>query len=102
MNRQEHLLICCMEECDEVSHRISKALRFGIQQIQKARDDKPEQNPEQLSNADRIWREYSDLVAVMEMAGFNTKLMNHSRIVAKKEKVEKYLRLAKAEGTLNE
>ena len=99
MTRQEHLLVHCMEECDEVSQRISKAMRFGMQQVQQANWDKPEQNPEQLTNMVRIINEYNDLVAVMEMAGIPL-IVTEERKAAKRAKVEKYLLFAKEQGTL--
>lgn len=100
MTREEHILTHGMEECAEVVQRISKAMRFGMQQVQRANWDKPEQNPGQLDNAERIWREYVDLIAVMEMAGFNAEDAPQVWIAQKKEKVERYLLLAKEQGTL--
>ena len=53
MTREEHLLVVAMEECDEVSQRIAKALRFGLEQVQQDVGDKPEENPERLTNLER-------------------------------------------------
>ena len=102
MTRHEHLMMHVMEECAEVQQRISKAMRFGMEQVQKAADDRPEQNPQEWDNAERIWREYVDLIALMEMLGFNAEDAPQVQIAQKKEKVEKYLLLAKREGTLQE
>lgn len=111
MNRAELLLVRGMEECDEVSQRISKALNFGLDQIQQAADDKPEQNPEKLNNHERIVREFEDLVATLDMSGLLLVRyvgssvfveLNRARIEAKKAKVEKYLKLSKQEGRLTE
>ena len=68
MNRLEHLLTIVTEECVETAQRVSKALRFGLAQVQQARDDKPEQNPERLNNRQRIIGEFHDLLATMDMA----------------------------------
>lgn len=58
MNRQEHILTIAAEECSEVAHRISKALRFGLGEIQ------PGQN---LTNGQRIMIEFHELLATFEM-----------------------------------
>lgn len=71
MTQQEHLLVRCMEECNELSQRISKILNFGSDQVQKQSDDRPDQNPERLNNFQRAINEYHDLIAVMDMAGFH-------------------------------
>ena len=34
MNRQQHLMIRAMEECCELGQRISKALVFGLHEVQ--------------------------------------------------------------------
>lgn len=113
MNRAEHLLTIAMEECDEVSQRISKAKRFGIMQVQEAPGDKPEQNPGRLTNRQRIRNEFYDLVAVLEMCGLIEAVeMNDQQtyaictplasIRAKQKKVEHYLKMSAACGTLKE
>jgi hypothetical protein len=111
MNRQEHLLTSVMEECNEVGQRVSKAMRFGVEQVQIAADDRPEQNPGRLTNRERILSEFYDLLASMEMAGLiELKQYTHSdamwlivpavAIEAKKAKIERYLEKAKQHGTL--
>lgn len=55
MNREQHLLILLMEECAEVSQRASKALRFGLHEIQKGQDQ---------TNAQRLLNEMIDVSAV--------------------------------------
>lgn len=98
MTREEHILVRAMEECNELAQRISKALCFGLEQIQQDADDKPEENPERLTNRERILREYEDLAGVMEMAGFVT--LRRARIDAKVLKVNRYLERSKRCGTL--
>lgn len=114
MNRAEHLMTIVMEECDEVSQRVSKAKRFGMLQVQQARGDKPEQNPERLTNKQRILDEFYDLVAVMEMCGIIEtsesgdpawSMLLHIPTVAiqaKMAKVEHYLKMSAECGTLEE
>ena len=58
MNRTEHLLTILGEECAEIAQRASKALRFGLDEVQPGKD---------LTNEQRIWKEMSDLAAVAEM-----------------------------------
>src|SRR6476620_1516841 len=96
MTRKEHLLIIAMEECNEVAQRISKALRFTLEEVQ------PEQN---LNNADRIIQEFNDLTAVMlmlEEEGFikNPPATALFQMKAKKIKVEKFLNHSESVGTL--
>lgn len=93
MNRNEHLLIHVGEECAEVAQRCSKALRFGLNEVQR---DQPDNNQK------RILQELNDLIAVVEML-FDCPIedvINRSEVVAKKEKVEKYLRYSGEVGTL--
>lgn len=102
MTRLEHLLVRAMEECNEVAQRLSKALIFGLDQIQEDPDDQPQQNPERLDNRERIRREYVDLKAVLEMV--DVQLTGHLRgeIHAKQAKVERYLDRSRRCGTLQE
>jgi hypothetical protein len=96
MNRAEHLLACIAEECDEVGKNCMKALRFGLQ------DGYPGAN---VTNAQEIADELSDLIAVMRMAVSEGVIpkpdLSGPRIVAKQQKVEKYLVYAAERGTLS-
>jgi hypothetical protein len=114
MNRQEHLLTIVGEEGAEITQRATKANRFGLEQVQQARDDRPEQNPERLTNRERILEEFYDLVAVLDMLhmikieehpsdprGVVEILIPREAILAKQAKVEHYLRTISTEhGTL--
>ena len=93
MNRTDHLLIILAEECNEVAQRVSKALRFGLSEIQKGQE---------ADNAERIIYELSDLIAVYEILRDENLLptVDGYDLSEKKKKVEKYLELSKREGRL--
>lgn len=100
MTRTEHLLTILAEECCEVAQRATKALRFGLDEIQPGQE---------LSNAARINGELLDLFAVCEMLGssgikcgnfFHSKEVDAIR--AKKSKVEDFLAYSSECGTLDE
>lgn len=97
MNRLEHLLTCVAEECTEVGQRATKALRFGLDEVQPGQD---------LNNWDRILVEYFDLVSVLIMvameAGKNPKdlVPNPEVVEAKCQRVESLMGLARSGGAL--
>jgi hypothetical protein len=104
MTRTEHLLCILAEECSEVAQRASKALRFGLAEVQPGQT---------LTNAQRIMEEVNDFIAVYQMlagpvvaptsplfegnAGDWT-----AAIKTKQEKVEKFLRYSAELGTVND
>ena len=105
MTRQEHLLIIAAEECVEVAQRLTKALRFGLDEVQPNATDgiHPPTNPDGLTNRERVMREYYDLRAVLGMAGFDAwDVSDRARRCeeAKVEKVERFLRYSATCGTL--
>ena len=55
MTRTEHLLTILAEECAEVAQRVSKAVRFGLAEVQPGQEK---------TNAQRIMDEMNDLCAV--------------------------------------
>jgi len=108
MNREEHLLTILGEECSELHKELCKALRFGVN----------EQRDMKLTNAQRIFREFNDLLAMVDLV--NESVISNSfsdagitysdrgimyrdenLITEKKEKVEKYLLYSKECGTLD-
>lgn len=94
MNKEQLLLIILMEECDELSQRASKALRFGLTEVQEGQD---------LTNAQRIIYEFNDVVGVMELLHGENHIPYHVDAVAsglKKVKIEKWLNHSKAQGVL--
>lgn len=102
MNKMEHLLTILAEECGELSQRATKALRFGLNEVQK---DQP------YTNARRILYEYNDLVAVINMlhrdGAFHGSMpsdgmYSEAMMKEKYDKVQKYLAYAREIGTLSE
>ena len=93
MNRNEHLLMILAEECAEVAQRVSKALRFGLDEVQPGQE---------LTNEQRIWGEMNDLAGVGEMLIEARKSGGLCReaVEAKKAKVEKFLAYSEQCGTL--
>lgn len=98
MTKQEHILNHLSEECVEISHRVSKALRFGLEEKQKGQE---------LTNAERIEEEIADLfgiINILEDEKILKRLQDYTwlktRLDAKKEKVLRYLEYSKSLGTL--
>ncbi len=94
--RKEYLLACLIEECQEVSQRATKALRFGLTEVQPGQD---------LTNGSRIRGEFLDLLTVadllraegVELFNFASNSdMRHMR--EKAEKVEKFMEYSKQVG----
>jgi hypothetical protein len=90
MTRTDMLLTILAEECAEVAQRVSKALRFGLTEIQPGQDK---------TNAERIEQEFLDLLAVYSMLHDDKTLFGRGAVIvmptdiirAKTAKVEKYL-----------
>lgn len=92
MTREEHILVILMEECDELSQRVSKALRFGLDEIQPGQE---------LTNKERMVYEFNDLLAAFDMIIHLDDATLISKIIRKKEKIEKFLDYSKECGTLH-
>jgi hypothetical protein len=95
MNRKEHLLTIMAEECVETAQRASKALRFGLEEVQEGQD---------LTNAERIVYEFNDLYAIMELLrreGHIPRVLDLGAIDLKMRKVEKWLKYSEEKGTLS-
>ena len=97
INRAEHLLICVAEECNEVAQRVSKALRFGLTEVQAGQN---------RTNAERIMDEFADLTTVLAMLAENDHLdfdtpNIETKMKAKVAKIEKYMTIAREQGTLS-
>lgn len=96
MNREQHLLIKLAEECTEVSHRVSKALRFGLSEVQPGQGQ---------DNCERLWAEVHDLIAIVELLGDEgilPKQLNIPRVDRHKAQVAEFLEYSEKCGTLEE
>ena len=93
MHEEQYLLTCLAEECGEVAQRCTKALRFGINEIQPGQD---------ATNYARLWGELCDLQAVAEMLSEKMGYGHTVReeIEAKKERVKKFMMYSRDLGTL--
>lgn len=99
LNETEYLLTCCAEECAEIQHRIAKAQRFGLHEI--------EPGPGQfLTNAERIVGELLDLKAVLQMLFSRGTLRRPSQrdsdfmVELKRDKVLRYMEQSRRGGFL--
>lgn len=93
---QEHLLLIAAEECNEVAHRLSKAIRFGLREIQPGQP---------LNNAERIVEEFSQLYAVMHMLereNLIPMVTDAKEFTAKVDKVAEFLEYSRKCGTLKD
>lgn len=96
MNRKEYLLLIAMEECNEISHRISKVLRFGEDEIQYGQS---------LTNIERLKQEVNDLVVVFDLLleeGIDVYSEGNTAHIKKlkREKIEKWMNHSKNRGNL--
>jgi len=97
MNRPEYLLECLSEECNEVGQRVSKALRFSLQEIQPGQP---------LNNAERIVEELRDVLAVTLILIEEGVLPNFDFVedvgaIAKRLKIEKFMSISRETGALS-
>ena len=95
MKSDEWILIKVMEECDELSQRVSKALTFGLHEVQEG---------QAYSNQERIMHELADLLGILELSRERdlTLTVESERIDKKKDKVLKYLEYAKSLGVVED
>lgn len=95
MTRDEHLLLCLSEECDEVGQRVSKALRFGLSEVQSGQS---------LTNNERICDELRDLISVaqllMEQGLLASFMPTKAEISTKAARISKYMEISRRHGTL--
>lgn len=98
MDRKEHLLTCLAEECTEVGQRVSKALRFGLDEVQAGQN---------LTNRQRIAEEYRDLVAVANILveegimSAGELWIGQAQVDAKRQKIERHMEISRREGVLS-
>jgi len=95
MNKQEHYLTCLAEECNEVAQRVSKALRFGLAEVQDGQG---------LNNAERISVELNDLLAVAEILHEMGVIPAYQPTVADRQakfmRIEKFMPIGRKHGAL--
>ena len=94
MTKKEYLLLCLMEECNEVAQAASKCLRFGF-------DDKHPEKEE--TNLEGLKGEMNDLRAIVGMLLEEGVDINYSaRLISKKySKTEHYMGYSQKAGILN-
>jgi len=85
LNREEHILECISEECNEIGKAVSKMLRFNHVP-----------GTHQENNKIKLHEEINDLFAVLEMHYGESifTLVDTLLMKAKKSKVEHYLKYA--------
>ena len=97
MTRTQYLLTKLAEECNELAQRCTKAVTFGINEVQPGQD---------LDNAERLIEEYGDLIGVaailMQEKIIRTPSMEDlaAMLEKKRAKLEKYYTYSVQCGTV--
>ena len=96
MTRKEMLLLILSEEAAEVAQGVTKALRFGLNEVYPVTGK---------TNLERLIEELNDMAAVIQMLQEEQVLPwgihDKKQTEAKKIKVEKYLEYSKSLGLLD-
>lgn len=97
MNKKEYLLTCLAEEAGEIQQAVSKALRFGLDDVHPCGTQ---------NNHDKLNAEIADLAAIAQMLadeGF-VKRIPYNEILElfdkKRAKVQKYMEISHELGCL--
>ncbi len=101
MNIEQLLLIQLMEEAAEVQKRCSKALRFTLKERQI--ENTVEEGGSNISNADRLSHELTDLVAVADILMINDSIPSFGDLrdkLNKRDKVKEFLEYSRKIGVL--
>lgn len=96
MNKTEYLLVKLAEECNEVAQRATKALTFGLDEIQEGQE---------FTNTERIVLEFSDVLTIMielKRLGVIGEYINEDMILLKRKKLDKYMEYSRSQGCLDE
>ncbi|MCK9429586.1 MAG: hypothetical protein M0R17_06240 [Candidatus Omnitrophica bacterium] len=93
MTREEHLLVILSEECAEVIHAVSKALRFGLNDHHPAT---------LITNKEIIEKELNDLGGIIELlrSVYILDTADPTLRFQKIERIEQYLQYSKKVGKL--
>lgn len=84
ISREKYLLTVLAEECAEVAQRASKAIRFGLDEVQPGQE---------LNNARRLTDELNDLMVVIHMLSQETSFNPYFPLEKqedKRAKIEKF------------
>ena len=105
MNERQYLLIKLIEECAEVAQRATKALTFGMYEIQSQGPSTNTRPEAKLNNNERLCQEFTDLIAIATMLNEHlAKPLSTTDWAAqddKIEKVQKYMEYSRSLGTLD-
>jgi hypothetical protein len=99
VNREQFLLVKLAEECAEVAQRAIKQIQFGKLEVQTG---------QQLTNAERLKQELIDLRNIVRLLQFYkevpeiTEVEEINALIAKRNKLQKYLKLSAELGELPE
>jgi hypothetical protein len=91
LTEEQYLLICLMEECDEVSQRVAKALRFGLDEVQVGQDQ---------TNRERLLGELDDLYTVAHELRFRQIVAQPAPNITKMQKIAKFMGYSREMGQL--
>jgi hypothetical protein len=99
VNRAEYLLTVAGEEAVEVAQRVSKALRFGLTEVQPGQS---------LNNAERIVEEFHQLYAMLDWLQREGAIPDRIDIAPdqvtmrqKRDKVQRFMAISVKEGALS-
>jgi NTP pyrophosphatase (non-canonical NTP hydrolase) len=94
MTAIEYLLITLAEECLEVAHRCSKALRFGLDDVEPGEEE---------TNREKIAQELDDVAGAADELRDRGVLRDRSvgAITRKREKIKKMMEYSRGRGTLD-
>ena len=96
MTKREYLLICVMEECNELAQAVSKMLRFGNY------DTNPNTG---LDAQEQAEHEFNDLFATLQMLqedGTRINAIYQQKIEVKREKIKEYIKYSTNIGVLED
>lgn len=97
MKTEQYLLTVLAEECAEVAQRATKAIRFGLTEVQPGQPH---------NNAERMLDEIVDLCVILSMlqkdCGLGQCDMSEENLAKKEAKVRRFMDYSRQCGTLQE